>query len=72
MSASDTALDFKINRSGEDYAIAAAPGSRISGDLTVDLSKISHDNIEAERDLIIEFKSSDSVFVTTELDLEEN
>ena len=72
MSASDTALDFKINRSGEDYAIAAAPGSRISGDLTVDLSKISHDNIEAGRDLIIEFKSSDSVFVTTELDLEEN
>ena len=72
MSASDTALDFKINRSGEDYAIAAAPGSRISGDLTVDLSKISHDNLEAGRDLIIEFKSSDSVFVTTELDLEEN
>ena len=72
MSASDTALDFKINRSGEDYAIAAAPGSRISGDLTVDLSKISHDNLEAGRDLIIEFKSSDSAFVTTELDLEEN
>lgn len=72
MSASDTALDFKINRSGEDYAIAAAPGSRISGDLTVNLSKISHDNLEAGRDLIIEFKSSDSVFVTTELDLEEN
>ena len=72
MSASDTALDFKINRSGEEYAIAAAPGSRISGDLTVDLSKISHDNLEAGRDLIIEFKSSDSVFVTTELDLEEN
>lgn len=72
MSASDTALDFKINRSGEDYAIAAAPGSRISGDLTVDLSKISHDNLEAGRDLIIEFKSSDSVFVTTELDLDEN
>lgn len=72
MSASDTALDFKINRSGEDYAIAAASGSRISGDLTVDLSKISHDNLEAGRDLIIEFKSSDSVFVTTELDLEEN
>ena len=72
MSASDTALDFKINRSGEDYAIAAAPGSRISGDLTVDLSKISHDNLEAGRDLIIEFKSSESVFVTTELDLEEN
>lgn len=72
MSTSDTALDFKINRSGEDYVIAAAPGSRISGDLTVDLSKISHDNLEAGRDLIIEFKSSDSVFVTTELDLEEN
>lgn len=72
MSASDTALDFKINRRGEDYAIAAAPGSRISGDLTVNLSKISHDNLEAGRDLIIEFKSSDSVFVTTELDLEEN
>ena len=72
MSASDTALDFKINRSGEDYAIAAAPGSRISGDLTVDLSKISHGNLETGKDLIIEFKSSDSVFVTTELDLEEN
>lgn len=72
MSTSDTVLDFKINRSGEDYVIAAAPGSRISGDLTVDLSKISHDNLEAGRDLIIEFKSSDSVFVTTELDLEEN
>ena len=72
MNTSDTALDFKINRSGEDYVIAAAPGGRISGDLTVDLSKISHDNLEAGRDLIIEFKSSDSVFVTTELDLEEN
>lgn len=72
MSASDTALDFKINRSGEDYAIAAAPGSRISGDLTVDLSKISHDNLEAGRDLIIEFKANDTIFVTTELDLEEN
>lgn len=65
-------LNFKINRSGEDHAIAAASGGRISGDLTVNLSKISHDNLEAGRDLIIEFKSSDSVFVTTELDLEEN
>ena len=72
MSASDTALDFKINRSGEDYAIAAAPGSRISGDLTVGLSKISHDNLEAGRDLIIDFKANDTIFVTTELDLEEN
>lgn len=72
MSASDTALDFKINRSGEDYVIAAAPGGRISGDLTVDLSKVSHDNLATGRNLIIEFKSSDSVFVTTELDLEEN
>ena len=72
MSASDTALDFKINRSGEDYAIAAAPGSRISGDLTVDLSKISHDNLEAGRDLLIDFKANDTIFVTTELDLEEN
>lgn len=45
MSASDTALDFKINRSGEDHPIAAASGGRISGDLTVDLSKISHDNL---------------------------
>lgn len=72
MSASDTALDFKINRSGEDYAIAAAPGSRISGDLTVDLSKISHDNLETGRELIIDFKANDTIFVTTELDLEEN
>ena len=72
MNASDTALDFKINRSGEDYVIAAAPGGRISGDLTVDLSKVSHDNLEAGRDLIIEFKSSDSVFVTTKLNLEES
>ena len=72
MSASDTALDFKINRSGEDYAIAAAPDSRISGDLTVDLSKISHDNLEAGRDLLIDFKANDTIFVTTELDLEEN
>ena len=72
MSASDTALDFKINRSGEDYAIAAAPGSRISGDLTVDLSKISHDNLETGKDLIINFKSSDSIFITTKLNLEEN
>lgn len=69
--APNTTLDFKINRSGEDHPIAAAHG-RISGDLTVDLSKISHDNLEAGKDLIIEFKSSDSVFVTTELDLEEN
>lgn len=72
MSASDTALDFKINRSGEDYVIAAAHGGRISGDLTVDLSKVPHDNLEAGRDLIIEFKSSDSVFVTTKLNLEES
>ena len=72
MSASDTALDFKINRSGEDYVIAAAPGGRISGDLTVDLSKVSHDNLEAGRDLIIDFKANDTIFVTTELDLEEN
>ena len=72
MSAFDTALDFKINRSGEDYVIAAAPGGRISGDLTVDRSKVSHDNLATGRNLIIEFKSSDSVFVTTELDLEEN
>lgn len=65
-------LNFKINRSGEDHTIAAASGGRISGDLTADLSKISHDNLEAGKDLIIDFKSSDSVFVTTELDLEEN
>lgn len=72
MGTPDATLDFKINRSGEDHPIAAASGGRISGDLTVDLSKISHDNLETGRDLIIEFKSSDSVFVTTELDLEEN
>ena len=72
MGTPDATLDFKINRSGEDHPIAAASGGRISGDLTVNLSKISHDNLEAGRDLIIEFKSSDSVFVTTELDLEEN
>lgn len=72
MGTPDATLDFKINRSGEDHPIVAASGGRISGDLTVNLSKISHDNLEAGRDLIIEFKSSDSVFVTTELDLEEN
>ena len=66
------AFDFKINRSGEDHAIAAASGGRISGDLTVDLSKISHDNLEAGKDLIIDFKSSDSIFITTKLNLEEN
>lgn len=65
-------LNFKINRSGEDHAIAAASGGRISGDLTVDLSKISHDNLEAGKDLIIDFKSSDSIFITTKLNLEEN
>ena len=72
MSASDTALDFKINRSGEDHAIAAAPGGRISGDLAVDLSKISQDNLEERKELIIDFKASDTIFVTAELDLEEN
>ena len=65
-------LDFKINRSGEDHAIAAASSGRISGDLTVDLSKVSHDNLETGRELIIDFKASDTIFVTTELDLEEN
>ncbi len=70
--APNTTIDFKINRSGEDHAIAAASGGRISSDLTVDLSKVSHDNLEAGKDLIIDFKSSDSIFVTTELDLEEN
>ena len=65
-------LNFKINRSGEDHAIVAAPGGRISGDLTVDLSKVSHDNLEAGRELIIDFKANDTIFVTTELDLEEN
>ena len=70
MGTPDAILDFKFNRSGEDHAIAAASAGRISGDLTVDLSKISHDNLEAGRDLIIEFKSSDAIFVTTELDLE--
>ena len=72
MGTPDATLDFKINRSGEDYAIAAAPGSRISGDLTVDLSKVSHDNLETGRELIIDFKANDTIFVTTELDLEEN
>lgn len=66
------AFDFKINRSGEDHAIMATHGGRISGDVTVDISEITHGNLETGRDLIIEFKSSDSVFVTTELDLEEN
>ena len=72
MGAPGATLDFKINRSGEDHAIAAAHGSRISGDLTVDLSKISHDNFEERKDLIIDFKSSDSIFITTKLNLEEN
>lgn len=40
--------------------------------MTVDLSKISHDNLEAGKDLIIDFKANDTIFVTTELDLEEN
>ena len=66
------AFDFKINRSGEDHTIMATHGGRISGDVTVDISEITHGNLETGRDLIIEFKSSDSVFVTTELDLEEN
>ena len=72
MGTPDATLDFKINRSGEDHAIAAAPGGRISGDLTVDLSKVSHDNLETGRELIIDFKANDTIFVTTELDLEEN
>ena len=72
MGAPGATLDFKINRSGEDHAIAAASGGRISSDLTVDLSKVSHDNLEAGKDLIIDFKANDTVFVTTELDLEEN
>lgn len=72
MGAPGATLDFKINRSGEDHAIAAAHGSRISGDLTVDLSKISHDYFEERKDLIIDFKSSDSIFITTKLNLEEN
>ena len=72
MGAPGTTFDFKINRSGEDHAIAAAPGGRISGDLTVDLSKISQDNLEERKELIIDFKASDTIFVTAELDLEEN
>ena len=72
MGTPDATLDFKINRSGEDHAIAAAPGGRISGNLTVDLSKVSHDNLETGRELIIDFKANDTIFVTTELDLEEN
>ena len=72
MGTPDATLDFKINRSGEDHPIAAASGGRISGDLTVDLSKISHDNLEDGKDLIIDFKANDTIFVTTELDLEEN
>lgn len=72
MGTPDATLDFKINRSGEDHAIVAAPGGRISGDLTVDLSKVSHNNLETGRELIIDFKASDTIFVTTELDLEEN
>ena len=72
MGAPGATLDFKINRSGEDHAIAAASGGRISSDLTVDLSKVSHDNLEAGKDLIIDFKASDTIFVTTELYLEEN
>lgn len=66
------AFDFKINRSGEDHAIVATPGGIISGDLTVDLSKISHGNLETGKDLIINFKSSDSISITTKLNLEEN
>ena len=72
MGTPDATLDFKINRNGEDHPIAAASGGRISGDLTVDLSKISHDNLEDGKDLIIDFKANDTIFVTTELDLEEN
>ena len=70
--APNTTLDFKINRSGEDHAIAAAYGGRISGDMTIDISEISRDNLEDGKELIIEFKSSDAIFVTTKLDLEEN
>lgn len=70
MGTPDATLDFKINRSGEDHAIVAVPGGRISGDLTVDLSKVSHNNLETRRELIIDFKASDTIFVTTELDLE--
>lgn len=66
------AFDFKINRSGEEHAIVATPGGRISGDLTVDLSKISHGNLETGKDLIINFKPSDSISITTKLNLEEN
>lgn len=72
MGAPGATFDFKINRSGEDHAIAAAPGGRISGDLAVDLSKISQDNLEEWKELIIDFKASDAIFVTAELDLEEN
>lgn len=70
--APNTTIDFKINRSGEDHAIATAYGGRISGDMTIDISEISRDNLEDGKELIIEFKSSDAIFVTTKLDLEEN
>lgn len=40
--------------------------------MTVDLIKVSHNNLETGRELIIDFKASDTIFVTTELDLEEN
>ena len=66
------AFDFKINRSGEDHAIMATHGGRISGDVTVDISEITHGNLETGKDLIINFKSSDSIFITTKLNLEEN
>ena len=70
--APDATLDFKINRSGEDHAIMATHGGRISGDVTVDISEITHGNLETGKDLIINFKSSDSIFITTKLNLEEN
>ena len=34
------------------------------------LSIDSHDNLETGRELIIDFKANDTIFVTTELDLE--
>lgn len=40
--------------------------------MTIDISEISRDNLEDGKELIIEFKSSDAIFVTTKLDLEEN
>lgn len=57
------ASEFKMSRANEKYAVMPAAGCRLTGKLVFDLSKVTADNLEAGKDLVLNITSNDNTAI---------